>query len=137
SVTCVPGMEGGSGGEGELANQWERRRNLPDALFRPVLMPLVPRAEPLAAIRVQCFVIGEVQLPVLRQRLVELAPIVGMVATDLRTLFIDAAASARLQVPAGGDNEQVPAAFVLEELDVVVGNLPEHEIEVVLRTRGF
>src|SRR5690606_27141810 len=101
----------------------------------PLLMALVPVPEAVAAPGVQGLVVGEPQLPVLRQRLVEFAPVVGVIAADLRTLLVDAAAPAGLEVPAGAHHEHVPAAFILEELDVVVGDLPEHEIEVIHRTR--
>src|SRR5690606_15491324 len=106
-------------------------------ILRPFLLSPAPGTEPLAAVRSQRLIVRALQFLVLLQRFVEVAPVVGMIAADLRTLFIDSAATAGLKVTAGGHDEQVPFSFVLEELDVLVRDLPEHEVEVVLRARRF
>ncbi len=72
------------------------------------------------------------QLKMLLGRFVELAPSVVVVPTNPGALVVDSAAPIRFQVAAATVDQQKPAIAVLVDFDVLVGHLPEQQIEIGL-----
>ena len=57
--------------------------------------------------------------------------IVGVLATDLRTNIVDTATAVAENVPATVVHQQIPVAFILVRLYVLVRDLPQQGIEIL------
>ncbi len=80
----------------------------------------IPFLETLAAVGIECFVIGKVLFETLLGRCIEFTVIVGMCAAHIWAGFIDAATTSGKQMAAGIVNQQKPAFIVLVETHIPV-----------------
>ena len=84
-------------------------------------MDLLPPAfESTLAISQQFGVIAEIQLKMFFRGLVEFAPVIVIIATNLRTDIVDCAGAVGLKVLAAASNQQVPTGLVAVYLHAIV-----------------
>lgn len=80
---------------------------------------------------------GDLEELVVEERIVVFADLRTVVTADLRTVLVDTTAVVCLQVPAVGEDLQVPRPFVNEDYDAAVDHVPVDVFEVLPFGRSF
>jgi hypothetical protein len=96
----------------------------------------IPPFESLFTVFQQRLIAGEVTFEMFLCQLIIFTPLVIMFSTDGWALFVDTATAITLKEVATVVDDQKPAIFILIELYLLMGNLPEQGLEVGLATGG-